>query len=280
MDLKEAVYKYDQRIAGSLRRIHDSATCSENKQKIDEFYRSLIVRGYSKSRVDKYLNTLHTITIFLGMPFRQATRRDIEDILQRIESGGCSGWTKRDFKVILKTFYRWLRGTEDYPEEVRWIKAHESSRIKLPEELLTNEEAMRIVAAAETLRDKAFILVLDETGCRIGEILTLQIKHMQFDNYGACILVNGKTGQRRVRVIASAPKLGQWIENHPLGSSTDSPLWVSLGTNSRNRLMTYGVAKETIEKLIIKAGIRKRVYPHLFRHSNHLTEAQMKQYFG
>lgn len=41
-----------------------------------------------------------------------------------------------------------------------------------------------------------------------------------------------------------------------------------------------------LKELALKAGIRKRVYPHLFRHSrathlaSHLTEAQMKQYFG
>ena len=41
-----------------------------------------------------------------------------------------------------------------------------------------------------------------------------------------------------------------------------------------------------MKKITRKAGIKKRVYPHLFRHSrathlaSHLTEAQMKQYFG
>ena len=143
-----------------------------------------------------------------------------------------------------------------------------------------------MVDVADNLRDKTFVLVLYESGCRIGEILSLQLKHVQFDEYGAVLLVNGKTGQRRVRIILSAPKLNQWAENHPLKKNPDAPLWITIGTNSRNRVWIYGTAKDVLKKLAVKAGIKKRVYPHLFRHSrathlaNHLTEAQMKQYFG
>ncbi len=42
----------------------------------------------------------------------------------------------------------------------------------------------------------------------------------------------------------------------------------------------------TSKRIAEKAGIKKRIHPHLFRHSRsthlakHLTEAQMKQYLG
>jgi integrase len=101
----------------------------------------------------------------------------------------------------LKKFFRWLRNSEDYPEEVKWIKARvKNSNPKLPEELLTEDEIRRIVSAAENPRDKTLVLVLYETGCRIGELLSLRIKNIQFDEYGALLLLSGKTGQRRVRV--------------------------------------------------------------------------------
>ena len=87
-------------------------------------------------------------------------------------------------------------------------------------------------------------------------------------------------------MIASAPKLQQWVENHPFKGNPEAPLWVTIGTSSRNKVWNYGTAKDVIKKIAKKAGIKKHVYPHLFRHSrathlaNHLTEAQMKQYFG
>jgi site-specific recombinase XerD/ribosomal protein L40E len=283
--VKDEIYRYKRRIEWVLKRVKNSSMDSENKKKILEFYHECIVRGYSKARIIKYIETLERIATLLGKPFSQAKKEDIAELIERIEEKDYSDWTKYDYKVVLRVFYKWLRKTEDYPEEVRWIKMSIRSRIKLPEELLTVDDIMRLVDAADNLRDKAFVLVLYESGCRIGEILSLQIKHVQFDEYGAVLLVNGKTGQRRVRVILSAPKLNQWVENHPL-KNANAPLWVTIGTNSRNKVWTYGTAREVLKKLAKRAGIKKRIYPHLFRHSrathlaNHLTEAQMKQYFG
>ena len=284
--MKDEVYRYNRLIENALRRVRNSDFPKENKQKILKFYRECIVRGYSKARIIKYIETLYSIAKLLEKPFSKARKEDIVELVRKIEEKGYSEWTKHDFKVILRIFFKWLRKTEDFPEEVRWIKVTAKRGIKLPEELLTKEEIMKLVCAADHIRDKAFILTLYESGCRIGELLTLQIKHVQFDEYGAVLLVNGKTGWRRVRVIMSAPKLYQWIENHPLKADPNAPLWITMGTNSRYRVWTYCTARTVLKKLVKKAGIKKRVYPHLFRHSrathlaNHLTEAQMKQYFG
>ena len=283
--VKDEVHRYDKRIESLLRRIKNSGIPEESKKNILDFYRECILRGYSKARTIKYLDTLERTARILGKPFEEATREDIEDLIAEIERRDYSDWTKHDYKVILRIFYRWLRKCE-YPEEVSWIKIKVKSTPKLPEELLTVEEINKLVNAAEHVRDKAFILTLYESGCRIGELLALQIKHVNFDEFGAVLLVNGKTGQRRVRVIASAPKLQQWIENHPLKDEPNAPLWVTIGTNSRQKIWNYGTAREVLKKIARKAGIKKRVYPHLFRHSrathlaSHLTEAQMKQYFG
>lgn len=283
--MKDEVYRTKQRIESCLRKIRNSCIDEDSKQKILEFYQECIVRGYSKERIIKYLVTLERIARDLGKPFVEAKKADIVNLIAKIEQSNYSDWTKHDYKVILRVFYKWLR-KEERPEEVGWIRIREANRHKLPEELLTVEEVNRLVDAADHIRDKAFISTLYESGCRIGELLCLQIRHVCFDNFGAVLLVNGKTGQRRVRVIASASKLYQWYENHPLKENPEAPLWITIGTNSRYKVWTYSTAKEVIKKIARKAGIKKRVYPHLFRHSrathlaSHLTEAQMKQYFG
>jgi len=86
---------------------------------------------------------------------------------------------------------------------------------KLPEELLTEEEIKRMIEVANHPRDKAIIAVLYDTGTRIGEMGSLKIKHIVFDQYGAILTVNGKTGMRRVRIIFSVPYLASWLDIHP-----------------------------------------------------------------
>jgi integrase len=74
----------------------------------------------------------------------------------------------------------------------------------VPEDLLTREEAQKLVKAAEHPRDKAYVAVADESGARPGEVLTMKIRSVSFDEYGAVIVVRGKKGERRIRLLTSA----------------------------------------------------------------------------
>jgi integrase len=283
---KIEIHNYERKIASVLKRIEGSNISVEDKQLLSEFHKECTINGLSKARISKYFDVLGRIALWFNKPFQKVIKEDIMNLIQRVESSDYSEWTKHDYKVILKIFYRWLKRTEDYPEEVKWIKASFRSSSILPEEILTEDDIKKLVESAFSLRDKAFILVLYESGCRIGEILSLRIRNVQFDNYGAVLLVSGKTGDRRVRIIASAPKLSAWLENHPLGDNVDAPLWVISGARNRNNIFSYGAAKAMLKDVAKRAGIKKRVYPHLFRHSratflaNFLTEAQLKQHFG
>lgn len=251
-----------------------------------DFYQDYLSQGYSLARKIKYLTILKSISKQLSKPFHMVTRQDIAIWVSRLEGSNYSEPTKRDYKVILKVFFRWLKKSETYPSEVSWMKVTRSKNHTLPEQLVTEEEVKQIAEQAINARDKAFILVLYESGCRIGEILSLTIGNVTFDEYGSILMVNGKTGQRRVRIIASTPMLAQWIDNHPLRNHLDAPLWINLGAKNRFQPILYGAAISLLKEIAAKAGIKKRIYPHLFRHSrathlaNHLTESQLKQHFG
>ena len=47
--------------------------------------------------------------------------------------------------------------------------------------------------------------MLYDSGCRIGELLTLRVKDIEYDDYGIRLTVNGKTGVRRVRTVGDKP---------------------------------------------------------------------------
>jgi len=107
-------------------------------------------------------------------------------------------------------------------------------------------------------------------------------KILAFDEYGAVLHVSGKTGERRVRVVSSAPLLSAWLTHHPTRDQPDAPLW----TQSKNDPFTYAAARMMLRRRGDDAKLKKHVNPHLFRHSqasklaDDLTEAQMNEYFG
>lgn len=99
-------------------------------------------------------------------------------------------------------------------------------------------------------------------------------------------MVTGKTGARRVRIVALAPLLATWLENHPDNKNPDAPLWTGIGARGRNEPLSYYAARIVLMRLMKRTGIQKKFNPHIFRHSpasmlaNVLTKAQMKEYFG
>jgi len=175
------------------------------------------------------------------------------------------------------------------PKLVSWIKIGvKKSETKLPSEgeLLTEEEVQRLIEAADHPRDKAFISMLWESGGRISEIGNLLVKNLNFDKYGIKIILQGKTGSRKIRIMKSTPYISTWLNNHPFSKKPDASLWINVGTMKHHKPVGYSGLRMILQRTFIKAGIKKRFNPHSFRHSratllaNHLTEFQMNQYFG
>jgi len=273
------------------RKLADAPVDPASKRQLQDFKRFLFVSGLGKFRVCKYVYLSLRLQGMIKKPLKRATKSDIMRVVEEIERSDYKPWTKHSYKLVLKKLYKWLyTGKVDgngYPELVDWIPlSMRNGNHRLPEEILSQEEIKRMVESASNLRDKAFISALYESGCRVGEFLGLKNKHVQFDDYGAILIVDGKTGMRRVRVVASAPALGLWRDNHPDKGNQEAALWVNLSTNHKGKDLDYRGACFMMTRLAERVGISKKVNPHSFRHArathlaSSLTEAQMKELFG
>ena len=288
--MKYDIHDYAGRHECEMRSLARAEILEKHKDAIRAFDRHLAVLGMSIPRRTKYLSVLKVIARQLGkISFEGATKEDITDLVCWMQESNYTEWTKKSYKSMLKRFYKWLKGNdEEFPPEVAWVRTTlPRSKRPLPktEELLTEEEAKKLVEAADNVRDKALVAVLWESGARIGEIGSQRVGGTKFDKYGAVVMMDGKTGPRPVRLINSAPLLADWLNSHPCRSDKDAPLWVRLATG-RGDLLGYRGITRALEKLFLRAGVKKRYNPHIFRHSratflaNYLTEFQMNQYFG
>ena len=281
------IHGSEDRLERAERRLHNPVS-ARNLELIHAFERALFSEGLSVRRIEKYLDTVRRLGEMLGVDFDDVTRQDIERVVYQIERSAYSPWTKHDYKVALKRFYRWLKGgNAEYPEDVKWIKTTlKAQDALLPKDLLTEEEVMRLVDGAHSARNKAFIITLYESGARIGELGSLCIKDVVFEERYTTLMLKGKTGSRRVIVVAATPHLNVWIQNHPLREDPDAPLWVNMGTVNRYRAMSYPALAKVLKVTAEQVGLKKRVTPHRLRHSratflaSKLTEAQMNQVFG
>jgi integrase/ribosomal protein L40E len=288
------LYNYPRRLELAIANLSkDQTVCEENKKGIVSFSKGRLAKGSGHGRVTKVVYGLRLLARMLKKPFAEATKDDLVTLVGEFESNpDYSEYTRLDYKIILKMFFKWLKGNDEvFPPEINWLKPKlKNEKHKLPEDLLTEDEVIRLVNATDQPRDRAFILVLYESGCRIGELLSLNMGNVQFDQYGAVLRVTGKTGDRRVRIISSAPALATWINLYGRAQDPKAPLWPPRSTCKKTRNPIQCLDHRSVYKLLLKlaekAGIKKHVHPHLFRHSratalaSKLTEAQMKEHFG
>ena len=193
------------------------------------------------------MQRLTTIAIILGKDFEAATKQDIEKLAEAINAKDWAEWTKDNYRVTVKRFWRWLNGLEKGrdPPETEWIRIGKAeSRTILPDDLLTKDEIQKLIKAAEHPRNKAYVAVADESGARPGEVLTMKVGSVTFDQYGAVIVVRGKKGERRIRLVASAPRLAAWLDIYPARSNRDAPLWINIGTTYHGEAFEYTAARK------------------------------------
>ncbi len=280
------IHNYKRRLENTLRNVNNSEISKNNKETIIKFHNFCFSEGISVCKIERYLFDLHKFTKILDKDLSKATKLDIQRVIAEVEKGAWSPHTKHSFKVMVKKFYRWVAEIDEkrvYPENVRWIKTGvKNSHQKLPEDLVTESEVSLMIKNVGNYRDKALISLLWESGCRIGEIGSMKLKDVNFDEYGAKINLSGKTGSRRIRIVNSTPYLQEWLNIHPKNDNPNSYIWMNQKGEplSHNRFCT--ILKRSAEK----SSIKKRIHPHGFRHARatflagHLTEAQMKDFLG
>lgn len=284
------IHGYGERLERELHYLEQDKSSKANKDLIRRFYADNLVAGLSKPRLVKLMEVARCTSRMLGKDFSAATIDDLKGVVAQIEGKDWSVWTKVSYRTVLKKFYKWYRGNnEEYPPEVKWIKTTLKKKdipVLSQEDLITAQELSRALDMCEHPRNKAFLAVLAESGCRIGEVGSLRMRNVSFDKHGAILAVTGKTGSRRIRIIKNSPYLATWLNVHPRKGDPDAPVWVNIGATNFHDAMKYCALAKMIRDAFKKANIKKRCNPHLFRHScatmmaNHLTEFQMNQYFG
>jgi site-specific recombinase XerD len=282
-----SIHNYEQRFKRTLIRISESKELSEgNRKQALAFKDYLLSEGIGLAKIERYLGDILKFNRLLGISFEKAGKEDIRRVVSAIHQEPWSEETKRCFKIMIRKLYCFIRGVErgdGYPDEVRWMRMELGIKHrKLPEELLTEEEVRALVQACRCVRDKALLATLAESGCRISEVGLMKIKNVRFETYGARISITGKTGSRKILIINATPYLQEWINSHPNNDNPESFLWIS----NQERLMCYSRFMVILKRAAAKAGIKKRIHPHLLRHSRAtqlasiMSDSQLKNYLG
>ena len=178
----------------------------------------------------------------------------------------------------LKSFFKYLvfeKYRDDLP--TKWLEAPKLGR-KLPD-TLSVEEVEKILAAidlskAEGHRNKALLETLYGSGLRVSELVNLQ----KSDIYSTekLLRVTGKGDKQRLVPIGdyAMQQINTYLKeiqiHQIIQKGYENFVFLNRRGKALTRTMIFLIVKQTAEK----AGIKKKVSPHTFRHSfaTHLLE--------
>ena len=176
--------------------------------------------------------------------------------------------TQNYYLIGLRCFLKYLA-----KNKIESLSADRIELAKVPErslDLISSEELNRLLSAPEgddvkSLRDRAILYLLFSTGLRVSELCSLT-RDVNFSS--GEFSIRGKGSKVRV-VFISDEAITAVKEYLKKRTDMDDALFVKVG-DEKAKEEKEGLARRSIERIVkhyaIKAGISKKVTPHIIRH--------------
>jgi site-specific recombinase XerD len=188
---------------------------------------------------------------------------------QRGTSGTMKHKTQNYYMISLRAFLKFLRKRDIEslnPERIELAKVGQRDL-----DLISHEELNRLMKAPGSggltaLRDRAMLELLFSTGLRVSELCNL---NRDLDLSRDEFSVRGKGEKIRVVFLSSTAKkaIKEYLDKR---ADVDEALFIQFGKASKNA-KDLRLSPRSVERLVkryaIKAGITRKVTPHVIRHS-------------
>jgi len=231
-------------------------------------------RSYTANTFDAYLKDLQKLLNYYadeGIDFRRVTLEQLDHFAKTLQELGIGPRSVARILSGVRSFYRFL--TIEKEIETDPTELLESPKIgkHLPEVLSLHEidaiEAAIDLSKPEGIRDLAIVEVLFSCGLRISELVGLKLSELYLEE--GYIRVHGKGRKERLVPIGETAiqKLRQWFvvrQSFSVKPGEEDYVFVSLRRGKHlSRISLFVYIKDYAEK----AGIKKNISPHTFRHS-------------
>lgn len=235
----------------------------KNLELLERYIDHLIARNKSPKTIKTFKSIIGKFIRFLGEKnVYEATSWDVDSFLANVRKNGYQEKSLYTVAVAVKRFLEYVGAKKalegfEYPRRPKELPKY-----------LTREEVEKLIKAAEyekdkriALRNKLIVLLLYTTGMRVGELVRIRCDDIDFGRMS--IRIFGKGSKEREVFFNKETKevLQKYIESMRLKGDN----YLFPGDNSLH--IHYVTVERIIRRLARKAGFKKRVTPHILRHS-------------
>lgn len=230
------------------------------RKRFKNFVLELRVRNFSNQTIDAYLYHNDRFLDFIEKEQRNITSRDIKAYLNYLVINGAGPRTINMAINSLKCYY------ESYLRK-RLFK--NIKRSKIPKDLtpvLSKGEVRAMIDKTNSLKHRLLIELLYSSGMRVGECVKIKVGDIQ----DSIVFIRKEKGNKDRFTITSKRFAGETDKYLAMSKRQSDYLF----DNGFGKHTTIRTAEEVIKLAAQRAGIKRRVYPHLLRacFATHLLE--------
>jgi site-specific recombinase XerD len=230
-----------------------------NNEFLEACMRYLELRNYPLPTRQAYRKSLEKFLRFVGPEsVLDAEQSAIRQFFAELRVKGASANAIYRHRGMLRTFYRFLTLSEQFDRlsPAQFIEIPKLPPRRLPR-CLSEREFERLLAEANSPRDRALLELAYASGLRRAELAKLQIEDINLLS-GTLMVRRGKGGKDRLGMVGS--KAVEALSAY-IGTRTRGPVFL----NRRGK----NLAAEAIGRVVRETGRRGglAVHPHMLRHS-------------
>lgn len=232
-------------------------TIRQNIQLPPGFLERLEQERYSKNTIKIYTHYFKDfVNEFQGRDLSVITKEEINSFILRLIKEKQISPSQQNQRInAIKFFYEKVLNRE---KEYYWIDRPRKER-KLPD-ILSKEEIAAMLKATENKKHKCLIALIYSCGLRRSEAVNLEIKDI--DSKRMQVKIRGAKGKKD-RYVPLAIKTLTYLRDYYKEEKPVRYLFEGKAKKQYSATSIYNVVKNTA----VKAKIRKRIYPHILRHS-------------
>ncbi len=181
--------------------------------------------------------------------------------------------TQNYYMTALRMFLKYLA-----KKDIKAMSAERIELAKVPQrqlDLITHEELARLIASPKEntlkdLRDRAILELLFSTGLRVSELCSL---NADINLKSEELSIRGKGGKIRVVFISEEAKkaVSDYLSaRKDMSDALFVQVENEIGDKNKKKEIPKALTRRSIERIVkghaIKAGIPKKVTPHVLRH--------------
>jgi tyrosine recombinase XerC len=238
------------------------------------------VRNLSPHTLASYRQDLLRYDAFLrerGITEGEAVLGDARAFVSRLAAEGLSARSVNRIVSGVRGYYRYRerfsRGPSNPFSDIRSLRTEKRLPSFLFEEEMTRllELPARPGACGDdpflALRDRAVLEMLYSTGCRISELVSLDVTDVNLRERNARVM--GKGSKERLVFIGrqALGVLREYLSRRGLRAARDPDSAGALFVNQRGTRLTDRGVRFILGSYLRTAGLAKKVTPHTFRHS-------------